>query len=127
MIEKQSEYLQKLPVANPVYTNGQTKETKYVEEASSSVCLDDEVSSKASSWNVQIGIPILSGCELYNYSNDDIWYKKQKMGKDRINTIMKRMAASTGLSGGKKQIIQLEKQWLHVLPRIVYQKHRLSN
>ncbi len=60
----------------------------------------------------------------YNYSNDDIWYKKQKMGKDRINTIMKRMAASTGLSGEKKQIIQLEKQWLHVLPRIVYQKHR---
>ncbi len=49
MIEKQSEYLQKLPVANPVYTNGQTKETKYLEEASSSVCLDDEVSSKASS------------------------------------------------------------------------------
>ncbi len=50
MIEKQSEYLQKLPVANPVfYTNGQTEETKYVEEASSSVCLDDEVSSKASS------------------------------------------------------------------------------
>ncbi len=59
----------------------------------------------------------------YNYSNDDIWYKKQKMGKDRINTIMKGMAASAGLSGGK-QIIQLEKQWLHVLPRIVYQKHR---
>ncbi len=25
--------------------------------------------------------------------------KKQKMGKDRINTIMKRMAASAGLSG----------------------------
>ncbi len=49
MIEKQSEYLQKLPVANPVYTNGQTEETKYVEETSSSVCLDDEVSSKASS------------------------------------------------------------------------------
>ncbi len=48
MIEKQSEYLQKLPVANPV-SNGQTEETKYVEEASSSVCLDDEVSSKASS------------------------------------------------------------------------------
>ncbi len=46
MIEKQSEYLQKLPieptVANPVYTNGQTEETKYVEDASSSVCLDDE-------------------------------------------------------------------------------------
>ncbi len=62
----------------------------------------------------------------YNYSNDDIWYKKQKMGKDRINTIMKRMAASAGLSGEKqiiqleKQIIELEKQWLHVLPRIVY-------
>ncbi len=37
----------------------------------------------------------------YNYSNDDIWYKKQKMGKDRINTIMKRMAASAGLSGEK--------------------------
>ncbi len=49
--------------------------------------------------------------------------KKKKMGKDRINTIMKRMAASAGLSG-EKQIIQLEKQWLHVLPRIVYQKHR---
>ncbi len=49
MIEKQSEYLQKLSVANAVYTNGQTEETKYVEEASSSVCLDDEVSSKASS------------------------------------------------------------------------------
>ncbi len=36
MIEKQSEYLQKLPieptVANPVYTNGQTEETKHVEE-----------------------------------------------------------------------------------------------
>ncbi len=29
------------------------------------------------------------------------WYKKQKMGKDRINTIMKRMAASAGLSGGE--------------------------
>ncbi len=46
MIEKQSEYLQKLPieptVANPVYTNGHTEETKHVEEASSSVCLDDE-------------------------------------------------------------------------------------
>ncbi len=46
MIEKQSEYLQKLPieptVANPVYTNGQTEETKHVKEASSSVCLDDE-------------------------------------------------------------------------------------
>ncbi len=47
MIEKQSEYLQKLPieptVANPVfYTNGQMEETKHVEEASSSVCLDDE-------------------------------------------------------------------------------------
>ncbi len=46
MIEKQSEYLQKLPieptVANPVYTNGQTEETKHVEEASSSVCLDGE-------------------------------------------------------------------------------------
>ncbi len=46
MIEKQSEYLQKLPieptVANPVYSNGQTEETKHVEEASSSVCLDDE-------------------------------------------------------------------------------------
>ncbi len=45
MIEKQSEYLQKLPkptVANPDYTNGQTEETKHVEEASSSVCLDDE-------------------------------------------------------------------------------------
>ncbi len=46
MIEKQSEYLQKLPieptVANPVYTNGQTEKTKHVEEASSSVCLDDE-------------------------------------------------------------------------------------
>ncbi len=46
MIEKQSEYLQKLPieptVANPVYTNGQAEETKHVEEASSSVCLDDE-------------------------------------------------------------------------------------
>ncbi len=27
--------------------------------------------------------------------------KKKKMGKDRINTIMKRMAASAGLSGGK--------------------------
>ncbi len=39
----------------------------------------------------------------YNYSNDDIWYKKQKMGKDRINTIMKRMAASTGLSGEKNK------------------------
>ncbi len=37
----------------------------------------------------------------YNYSNDDIWYKKQKMGKDRINTIMKRMAASAGLSREK--------------------------
>ncbi len=37
----------------------------------------------------------------YNYSNDDIWYKKQKMGKDRINAIMKGMAASAGLSGGK--------------------------
>ncbi len=61
----------------------------------------------------------------YNYSNDDIWYKKkQKMGKDTINTIMKRMAASAGLSGGEKQIIQLKKQWLQVLPRIVYQKHR---
>ncbi len=47
MIEKQFEYLQKLPieptVANPVYTNGQTEETKHVEEASSSVCLDDEM------------------------------------------------------------------------------------
>ncbi len=46
MIEKQSEYLQKLPieatVANPVYTNGQTEETKHVEESSSPVCLDDE-------------------------------------------------------------------------------------
>ncbi len=45
MIEIQSEYLQKLPieptVANPVYTNGQTEETKHIEEASS-VCLDDE-------------------------------------------------------------------------------------
>ncbi len=41
MIEKQSEYLPKLPieptVANPVYTNGQTEETKHVEEASSSM------------------------------------------------------------------------------------------
>ncbi len=46
MIEKQSDYLQKLPieptVANPVYINKQTEETKHVEEASSSVCLDDE-------------------------------------------------------------------------------------
>ncbi len=45
MIEKQSEYLQKLriepTVANPD-TNGQTEETKHVEEVSSSVCLDDE-------------------------------------------------------------------------------------
>ncbi len=46
----------------------------------------------------------------YNYSNDDIWYKKQKMGKDRINTIMKRMDASAGLSGEKTNLIQLEKQ-----------------
>ncbi len=103
MIEKQSEYLQKLPieltVAYPVYTNGQTEETKHVEEASSSVCMDDEmfvdhsqqylsvsltyfwkVSSKASSWNVQIGIPILSAVN-YNYSNDDIWYKKTEDGE----------------------------------------------
>ncbi len=29
-------------MANPVYTNGQTEETKHVEEASSPVCLDDE-------------------------------------------------------------------------------------
>ncbi len=29
-------------VANPVYTNEQTEEAKHLEEASSSVCLDDE-------------------------------------------------------------------------------------
>ncbi len=66
----------------------------------------------------------------YNNSNDDILYKKQKMGKDRINTIMKRMAASVGLSGEKtnhsarKTNHSARKQWLHVLPRIVYHKHR---
>ncbi len=47
----------------------------------------------------------------YNHSNDDIWYKKQRMGKDRINTIMKRMAETAGLSWGKKLIIQLENPW----------------
>ncbi len=41
MIEKQSEYLQKLPI-EPTVANPQTEETKHVEEASSSVCLDDE-------------------------------------------------------------------------------------
>jgi len=35
----------------------------------------------------------------YNHSNDDLWYKKQRMGKDRINTIMKMMATTAGLSG----------------------------
>ncbi len=50
----------------------------------------------------------------YNYSNDDIWYKKQKMGKDRINT----MAGCKCWSLGGKQIIQLKKQWLHVLPSV---------
>ncbi len=49
---------------------------------------------------MQIGIPVLSGCEL-QFSNDDIWYQKKKMGKDRINTIMKKKAASAGLSGEK--------------------------
>ncbi len=42
--------------------------------------------------------------------------KKQKMGMNRINTIMKRMAASAGLSG-EKQVIQLEKQWLQCLTK----------
>ena len=37
----------------------------------------------------------------YKHSTDDLWYKKQRMGKDRINTIMKRMAATSGLSGEK--------------------------
>ncbi len=46
----------------------------------------------------------------YNHSNDDIWYKKQRMAKDRINTIIKRMAETAGLSGEKKRIIQLENQ-----------------
>ncbi len=149
MIEKQSEYLQKLPieptVANPVYTNGHTEETKHVEEASSSVCLDDEKSWKCL-WTTPNNIspsplrifekflqkrPVemcKSESPFYlavNYNSPMMTFgtKKKKMGKDRINTIMKRMAASAGLSG-EKQIIQLEKQWLHVLPRIVYQKHR---
>ncbi len=49
--------------------------------------------------------------------------KKKKMGKDRINTIMKRMAASAGLSGGKRNH-SARKTMVTCLPRIVYQKHR---
>ncbi len=37
----------------------------------------------------------------YNHLNDNIWYNKQMMGNDMINTIMKRMAATAGLSGKK--------------------------
>ena len=37
----------------------------------------------------------------YHHLNDNIWYKKLMMGNDRISTIMKRMAATVGLSGKK--------------------------
>ena len=37
----------------------------------------------------------------YKASCDDLWYKRQRMGKDRIGSIMKRMACSAGVTGKK--------------------------
>ncbi len=46
----------------------------------------------------------------YNHLNDNIWYNKQMMGNDMINTIMKRMAATAGLAGKKEKNIRQEKR-----------------
>ncbi len=48
----------------------------------------------------------------YNHLNDNIWYNKQIMGNDRINTIMKRMSATAGLSGKKTNHSARKTMWL---------------